>query len=567
SQESLQLVDQYVTNQLKSMLSIANYVQKNSDMSTYFKELVTEPPGGGTDDIYERFLKDQRIREQLDTLATVRGVSYDSGLESDNCYVTVLLTNGDYFMTYSTDDFNPLDFAREPWFPELKKQRGLQSYWVASSPTVFRQVKKNHPYQISVAQTLSGQGTNIYGYVIVTFFEDRLSRVFYRNKQVGEVMILDDANRVISSKNPAMIGKLFPYPEVGASGLSSEIVTIAGKQYLITQQPLPMTGWHFVSMQLYKDAIANIQPIFNRVFLLQLVSFSAFLILLLLLLRRFTRPLIKLGRTAAMVQLGNLSVRSGVRGQDEIGRLGYSFDQMLEKVKEMIHEVSITHNRKRKAELAMLQAQIKPHFLFNVLNSIRMKVMLKGDQESAEMIQSLSKLLRMTVGSTDDLIPLHEEIALISDFTKLMNMRHREQVKLNVAVSPEALMIEVPRLCLQPIIENAMIHGLERGSGSITIAAKVNGGTLLLSISDNGAGMSPPQVEKLRQSVAAQAEPGEVQASYFSGIGLANVYERMKMTFGERFHMEIMSKPGQGTCIRMSIPFKEEAEHVQRDGS
>ncbi len=569
SQESLQMVNVYVTNQMKTMLSIANYVQQNSEMSAYFKELASNPDAYGTDDPYERFHRDQRIREQLDTLATVRGEGYGNGPDTSNFYITVLLTNGSYYMTYSRADFYPPDFMREPWFPELEKQHGLQSYWVGSSPTVFQQLKVNHPFQISVAQTLSGQGTRIYGYVIVTAMEDRLSQIFYNDRNIGEVMILDSGNRVVSSRNREQIGTTFPYLEKLTDAPSSEIFKIQGTKYLVTQEPLPMAGWHFVSQQKYKDSIANIQSIFNHVFVLQIISFLAFLLLLILLLRRFTGPLIQLGRTVSAVQRGQLSVRSQVRSEDEIGRLAYSFDQMLDRVEEMIAEISSTHDRKRQAELAMLQAQIKPHFLFNVLNSIRMKVMLHGDEESAEMIQSLSRLLRMTVNHDHDQIPLHEELDLVSDYIQLMNLRQRKKSVLQLDVAPEALMLGIPRLSLQPLIENAMIHGLDRRGGKIQIEASVEQGMLQLCVCDNGIGMSAEQVERLRGKMLAGLDAASARAETpgnFSGIGLPNVHERLKMTFGGQLAMDIDSRPGGGTCIRMKIPIGKEREHVQRDG-
>lgn len=188
-----------------------------------------------------------------------------------------------------------------------------------------------------------------------------------------------------------------------------------------------LTGWKLVSLTPYDRAVFKLNVIFKRVFMFQLASFCLFMVLLLYLLGKFTRPLVRLGRVAETVQRGNLEVRSGIRGEDEIGYLGQSFDLMLDKVKETIGEITKTQVRKRKAELAMLQAQINPHFLFNVLNSIRMKVLRKGDSESAEMISSLSKLLRMTISQDKGVIPLHEEVDLAIDYVRLMNMRQKRE--------------------------------------------------------------------------------------------------------------------------------------------
>jgi two-component system sensor histidine kinase YesM len=551
AEESLLLVNGYVTNLLKYMLNIANYVQVNSEMNTYFKMLASGTAYEGSDDSYRRFTDANRITEQLENFVAV----------GEKCYVTVLLTDGSYFTNYSPYEYNPLNFKKEPWFGRLESLRGFQSFWTGATPTVFTTERWNNPYQISVVRTLRRENSDIYGYVIVTVMENRINQIFNRLAENEEVMILDGSYNILSHRDSSKIGQPFPYLKLlDEERKTSDVFPIGGENYLVTEQQLPFTDWHLVSMQPYKKAIVNINSIFNKVFVFQLGSFFVFLLLLLYLLRAFTKPLVRLGKVAATVQRGNLAVRSGVRGQDEIGRLGYSFDQMLDKVKEMIAEVSETHARKRKAELAMLQAQINPHFLFNVLNSIRMKVMRRGDQESANMIGALSKLLRMTITQEKDEISLHEEIDLITNYMKLMNMRQKEEVELILDVSKEAFLVKVPRFFLQPIIENALIHGLNRCAGTISIQARMEEKMLILTVEDSGIGMDAVAVEALRKKIASgegNRADEEGPGSHFSGIGLPNVYERMKMTFGEGFRMDVQSERGKGTRIIMFIPLRE----------
>lgn len=212
--------------------------------------------------------------------------------------------------------------------------------------------------------------------------------------------------------------------------------------------------------------------------------------------------------------------------------MGLLFDQMLDRVKEMIAEVSDTQARKRKAELKMLQAQINPHFLFNVLNSIRMKVMKRGDPDSAKMIGSLSMLLRMTISREEDEIFLHEEIDLVSHYVSLMNLRQKEEAALQLDIDPEAFLLKVPRFFLQPLVENALIHGLSQKPGTISIRAVVEEKFIVLTVEDNGRGMDSSELSSLTRKISLEAESLSGKAEpkgSFSGMGLHNVVERMRI--------------------------------------
>lgn len=552
-EDSLMLVHGSVSNRLKSMLNIANYIQINSGLKSYFK-LVASGNDEGTE--YEKFTEWNRVLEQLDSLTAA----------GEKSYVTVLLSNGSYFMNYSVSDYNPLNILKAPWFERLKELNGVESYWIGPEPTAYNYDKFDHPYQISVARTLRLDGTEIYGYVVVTMMEDQLHQIYGDLSADQRVLLLDGNGVIISSTDPKQVGTVFPYADGDGSRKSTSIRTIGGQKHLVSQRNVLFTGWRLVLVQPYQDAIVDISSIFNRVFLFQLISFVAFTLLFVALIRAFTKPLVRLGKVTSAVQRGNLLVRSGVRGNDEIGRLGLLFDQMLDRVKDMINEISETQARKRKAELKMLQAQINPHFLFNVLNSIRMNVMRRGDPESAKMIGSLSILLRMTISRHEDEISLHEEIDLVSHYVALMNMRQKAEVKLVTDMDPEAFLIKVPRFVLQPIVENAIIHGLMQKNGEIAVRAKAEAGFVKLSIEDNGQGMT--EVERIRlQGKLRNREtaPDRETSGNFSGIGLENVAERMRLLFGEAFRADVFSSLGRGTVIEMHIPFREGFRDVSSD--
>lgn len=549
AENSLELVNGSVTHLLKGMLDIANYIQVNAGLNTYFKLVAS---GYEEPDPYRKFTDANRVLEQLDSLTVV----------GEKSYVTVLLTDGSYFMNYSVSDYNPRDLLQEPWFEQLDELQGLDSYWIGAEPTQFKYDRFDHPYQVSVAHTLRLANSDIYGYVVVTVMEDQVSDIFSELTAGQEVRLVDAAGRVVADRNKDNIGGIDGGQDQKQLGLAAaETAFISrddGKPRLVAEQSIALNGWRLILTQPYQEATVNISSIFNRVFLFQIISFIVFMAMLIMLVRTFTRPLVRLGKAASAVQRGNLEVRSGVRGNDEIGRLGLLFDQMLDRVREMIAEISATQARKRTAELKMLQAQINPHFLFNVLNSIRMKVMKQGDLESAKMIGSLSTLLRMTISREEDEITLHEEIELVSHYMRLMNLRQKQEVTLELAVGPEAFLVKVPRLILQPLVENALIHGLTQQAGVIRIAASMEHDGLLLTVEDNGAGMEEAKLEatlrRMNDTGAAAEQAALKPKGHFSGMGLHNVMERMCLRFGPMFHVEIRSEPGLGTVIEMYIP-------------
>lgn len=547
SQQKLELVDGYVTNLFDYMLYNANTVQIDSEMNAILKALAAGKIYEGPNAEYERYVESSKIINKIDDMSAL----------GEKVYVTILLKNGTFFANYALDEYNPNLFRKEPWFGKLNQLRGLESAWIDTTPTVFHTYKAQNPYQISIARALRGGGVTPYGYVIVTIFENQVNRIFKKLTADQETMLLDENGIILSHPDAERIGELFPYAKLAEQRTDPNIIRKDNENYIISAHKLSLTGWELVSLTPYEKAVFKLNSIFNRVFMFQLVSFCIFLLLFVYLIGTFTKPLVRLGRVAETVQRGNLEVRSNIRGSDEIGYVGESFDQMLDQVKMMIAEITRTQARKRKAELAMLQAQINPHFLFNVLNSIRMKVMRKGDMDSAEMISSLSKLLRMTISQDKGTIPLHEEVDTIVDYVKLMNMRQKEKVQLQLDLSRDTLLTSVPRFFLQPLIENALIHGLSQRAGMIYICSEETIESIIVTVKDDGNGMEVDSLERLRRKLIPVTDSENIVGSpngKFSSIGLSNVFERMAITYGERFAMDVNSDVSTGTEIKMYIP-------------
>ncbi|MBS4210170.1 histidine kinase [Bacillus sp. FJAT-50079] len=539
----LKLKEEYLNKIFEDMLYILNFIQMDSELSHLLSD------SGKNSDFYERFLNEKKIQKVLDTVT----------LLGQNSYVTIVLKDGKTYTNYSATDYDPKNLLEEEWIQDLNKVRGYHSTWLAPQPTMLKSEKKRSPFQISVARALR-DGSTIYGYAMVTIPGYKITDILKGTDQEHGVILQNEEHIMVAN-----YGEMAEQMNEEINHHVANIIKLNGNKYLINRYEVSIPKWELVSFIKYDKAVYSINSIFKKVFVVQNAAFILFLLLLTYLLRKVLNRLVYLKRIAQEVQKGNLSTRSKLAGTDEIGTLSTSFNQMLDKVNEMMEQNTRTESRKREAELAMLQAQINPHFLFNVLNSIRMKVLIKRDRESAEMIGSLSKLLRMTIDKNKGMISFHEELEINQDYVRLMNMRQKQKVDVHIEVSPYTYLIQIPRLILQPIIENAIIHGLNQSAGTVIIRAFIQNETFMIQIEDNGIGMDKQKIDVLNEQFKEigweQAEPMK-KASGFSSIGLSNVYERMKLTFGEKFSMKIESELGKGSIVSMCIPIERSQNNV-----
>lgn len=549
----LNITSEYIEKLFSDMLYVANFVQLDPKMNTVLKGLAKS---AADKDGYDQYLLENEINRTIENITLV----------GEKSYVTILLKNGKYFTNYNIAEFDPRDLFKEKWYEDIEEAVGYESTWIESQPTIFELEKKNNPYQISIVRTLRDEGIQIYGYVVVTIMENKLSEVFNKTDGYNDVMMLNPSGKILSHSDDEKIGSVFTYRSKLFNRDGSEVLKMKDNEYIVTERSLSFSNWRLVSFIPYEQSINKINGIFQKVFLIQVLSFMLFLLLLTYSMKTITKPLEYLAELADKVQAGNLIVRSKIKGKDEIGRLSKSINLMLDHINTKIEEITETEARKRKAEFAMLQAQINPHFLFNVLNSIRMKVMIRGDKESANMITSLTKLLRITIDKNKEIITFLEEIEILVDFVHIMNRRQNRKVSLEMDVDPDAYSFEIPRFILQPIIENSIIHGFNQSDGLILIHAAIVNEMLIITIEDNGLGMNKEDLEQLKkktfQAISLENPQRKQQVKGFSSLGLANVYERLSITFGPAFNMDILSELGNGTIVILKIPMKGGKKNV-----
>ncbi|MEK3686292.1 sensor histidine kinase [Paenibacillus sp. FSL R10-2736] len=541
---SLEQESMYISNLLSNMVLVSNYIQFDPGITLILKEnwqrsKLHQP------DTAKNVLEFKEVTEKLESVTSMM----------EKTFVTVLTSDGQYYSNYPYAKLDVGALLLQPWMEKARQQPVFDLYWAGVLDNYIPTVAQTSPQVLTIARNLKLSSNSTYATVIISIAESRISQIFNDNRKGQETLLIAPDGTVLASLDKTRLGQLFTLADELTGTADSRFMDYRNEQYLLSSLDIPYGNYRIVSLSPYREAVSQISATHRWSTAVQIVSGAFFLLILVLLVRQFTKPVIRLDSVAARVEQGELGIRSGVRGYDEIGRLGKSFDHMLDRVEKMIEQIKVEQAQKRKAELAMLQSQINPHFLFNILNSIRLRIMMRGDEENAELLFSLSRLLRMTIQQRDEYTSLHDELHIVRSYVELLNFRQADEVTLDTDCTSESLGVKIPRFLLQPVIENAYIHGLRQESGRILIRTWTLDSRLFIAIEDNGRGMDEITLNRLRAELGSELpEQESMPSSRLAHIGMSNVYERLYLTYGSAFEVTIDSIPGQGTTFLFVLP-------------
>jgi len=541
--QSLRIVQYQIHNIIEEMVDVSNKVQFNDEL----KGLLQRP-----DDPFVTMSVTARLEQLSSSRPDIR--------------LTLLMKDGRYYSNYSFYEFNPLSFREQPWFKSLSGLSTYDTVYLGVQPNYLKLQAKDDPYVIMTARVLTGYSAETLAYLIVSRTENTISGIF--DNLTEDIFLLDENQHILSHRDEHYIGKDFNSPLSRSTIVSPGIINVAGENQIYVSMPVHYDNWSLVSLVPYEQLTDKVNRIYRSGLLLQIFLAAVFLVFLAYLLKKFTKPIKTLGNVAIKVEAGDMQIRSNVRSGDEVGRLGRSFDHMLDRISEMIEQVKLEQELKRQAELAMLQVQINPHFLFNVLNSIRLRLLLKEDDENAELVGSLSLLLRTTLSFQQEFVPLLTEIEITEQYMDLMNFSLRHQVESAIEINSELYLEAVPRFILQPIIENCYKHGFSRRVGRISIRVEKIEDALHITIEDNGVGMSVQTLSSVNESLKLSKrqimERSDQDDVFATGIGLTNVYNRLKLIYDDQFQMNLTSEDQEGTTVVFIFPtsMMEGNQHV-----
>ncbi|WP_127580034.1 sensor histidine kinase [Paenibacillus koleovorans] len=279
--------------------------------------------------------------------------------------------------------------------------------------------------------------------------------------------------------------------------------------------------------------------------------------------RHVTKPLNHLRGLMKRAELGDLKAYWIDDGIDELNALGQSYNQMLNRVEELIKQVKQEEALKKDAEMEALQYQLNPHFLYNTLNTIKWVAKIHKTPQISEVVSALVRLLQASLGKKGDFITIREETGLIRDYMEIQSFRYGERVRIKLEIDPLAEGCLVPRMLLQPLVENAILHGIEPGrrEGVITIRAYLDRDLLLCEVEDDGIGIASKAAGEYEAADLGQAvRRGPLSKEKLSGVGITHIREKIKLYYGPDYKMFIINKPGEGTTVRIFLPIHQSEE-------
>ncbi len=472
--------------------------------------------------------------------------------------VYILGDNGNRFKS-NTFSFHLNDFRDEDWYRVIHATGKPKWFLVHESSYVVR-TPLNTFFSVGIPFIDKATG-HTRGVVLADIEASKIKEYANRVlKKEGKVFILNEKNQImdfnesvqedyaIIQQVASLVEKeLNEIPEYGVSHV------VQDNNYIVVYQTLEQMNWKIVGvmpMSALRDSIHYIQ-------ILTVMLIAMAILISVWIAERVTRsvaePIDHLVEAMEQIQMGNLKITVVVDRTDEIGKLYASFNHMVGEMRQMIDTIYMNQEKLRIEELKALQAQINPHFLYNTLDSIIWSLRMGQVEESIEMLLALTNFFKIGLSKGKDIITIEEEVRHITSYLNIQHYRYQEKFDFDIEVEEGVLSYMTPKLILQPIVENAIYHGVKAKEGKSYIFIRVyeKAEKIVMEVIDTGLGMRSEKVDALNRSFKQSAKQN---ISMDTGYGTRNVNDKIKIVFGIAYGVFIESKEGEGTTVSICIP-------------
>ncbi|MEH7493896.1 cache domain-containing sensor histidine kinase [Neobacillus niacini] len=455
---------------------------------------------------------------------------------------------------------NIKSLTEERWYQDAARNKGIFKF--IGHPT-DRSLKSHVNYTdneiVSGARAIVDPETEkVIGVVLIDLKLRVISEIIedVRLGKSGYLMVIDDEGEVIYSPQGSLVDSI-QLSWFKADSPNSFSKNINGKNMQFIYRKSPFTNWTTIGVFSTTESVMEVRQVNFYIISILFIVLAFVIGVSYYFSYSMSRPINQLNSVMKKVESGDLSIRYRGTRSDEIGMLGRSFNNMIEQINKLIALMQIQGRQKREAELQALQAHIKPHFLYNTLDTINWMSRKKGALDVAELVESLSQLFRIGLSKGNDIISLEDEMEHIHSYLKIQKARYKDKLNYSISITPELNNIKVVKLVLQPIVENAIYHGIKerRGPGNIIISGEEVQGNLVLYVKDDGVGIPEERLCKLNESLAVSFDSlEETRNREAIGYGVMNVQARIRLTFGEPYGLSIESEQGKGTIVKILLP-------------
>ncbi|MHB8061573.1 MAG: sensor histidine kinase [Ruminiclostridium sp.] len=393
------------------------------------------------------------------------------------------------------------------------------------------------------------------GWQVISFSPELISSSIrdFEVPQGDFLFLVDEQGRCLYSSNSKYLGQDLS-DSIALSNKESVkdhyITTFLGEKVLAVTQKSAYSNFKIVHLVDYSIIEEQRTTATNIAFIIIIITITISCLLTVFLSSNLTRPLRRIKNRMDYISKGNFRLEPELEGNDEIGELGKGINQLAFNIDELISKVKSEEHAKKELEFKVLQSQINPHFVYNALNSIKVMAMMQKADGIYETVTALGDLLKETSKGAMSQITIEEELKLLDKYITIQKIRKKGLIQVIYSIDNEVVLYKIPKFTLQPIIENSIVHGFEgkKGVGILNISASIVEDNILIEIRDNGVGIPQDKIS----SILKDTKKGE----RYNNVGLINIDERIKLTYGEQYGLSFESKHMEYSIVRINIPKK-----------
>ncbi len=464
-----------------------------------------------------------------------------------------------YSANFNRADYDVKDYTHEDWYLQTQQKKGGVILFGSHTPFYRTNSKQS---VISIARVINKKGSKQpIGVMLIDIRLDSLREILKLSENSKrKFIILDDKGGSVYSSDNMETSPLQPIP-IGTQALNTFMNNDTGSFYgtfdekdsYINFVTSPYSNWKVIQYIDEKEMTKQAAFLGKIILTLALLSLVTAILFMYILSERVTKPIILLSRKVKLVGMGNFDVDLYSERQDEFGVLYNGIRKMVKDLQNYIERSSMAKAQQKVAQYGALKSQINPHFLANVLESIQMKAIINGQREIGEMVGIVGRLFRIHIQTGKITVTLREELEHVRLYVKIQQLRFGDKIQYVEQLEPNTEKIKVMHFSLQPIVENAIVHGLECRSepGLLEVSSMISGDDMLIIVKDNGIGIDE---EKLKQLRFRLSQPSDTLDE--DHIGIKNVHDRIQFHFGESYGIEITSQVGEGTTVIIRLPAK-----------